>query len=238
MWDLNRAERKALATALVLVGVSLIVRTVLAPDPGDVGGIGAVDPGRDLDAVTGEVLSGLERERRAQTPLAEGERIEVNRAPADELRRLPRVGPSLAQAIVEAREQAPFRDADDLERVAGVGEVTARRLAPYLSFDAPAPGPGAVASTSPVAPARPAAERIAHPAGAGCPAGGGLVDLNRAGPAELESLPGIGAVIAGRIIEDRNANGPFPGTQALTRVRGIGERSFSRLADRICAGRP
>ena len=62
--------------------------------------------------------------------------------------------------------------------------------------------------------------------------------MNRAGRKELESLPGIGSVIAGRIIEDRTANGPFPNPEALRRVRGIGERSLDRLADRLCVGTP
>ena len=109
MWDLNRAERKALGTALVLVGVSIIARTVLAPDPGRLDGLEKIDPERDLRGVEGDVISALVREQRAQTPLAEGERVDVNHASVDELRRLPGVGPSLAQAIVEERERDPFR---------------------------------------------------------------------------------------------------------------------------------
>ena len=241
MWDLNRAERKALGTALVLIGVSLIFRTALAPDPGEVDGIERIDPARDLQGVEGDVLSALMREQRAQTPLADGERIDVNRASADELRRLPGVGPSLARAIVEERDREPFREAADLERVAGVGEVTAGRLAPWLQFDAAIPRPGLVASSGRSdsrPPALPAADRLVPSAGPGCPPGGQRVDVNRAGPEELESLPGIGSVIAGRIVEDRAANGPFPNPGALTRVRGIGERSLGRLAGRVCAGTP
>ena len=241
MWDLNRAERKAIGTALVLIGVSLVVRTGLAPKPGDFDGIEAIDPARDLDGVEGDVLAALVREQRAQTPLAEGERIDVNRASAEELRRLPGVGPSLAGALIEERNREPFRDAADLRRVAGVGEVTAGRLAPYLDFGAAAARPGlappalppGLTSAPPPTPGGPGPS-----SGAGCPSDGSRIDLNRAGREALESLPGIGAVIAGRILEDRAANGAFPGVDALTRVRGIGERSLERLADRICAGQP
>lgn len=240
MWDLNRAERKAIGAALVLIGVSLVVRTVLAPQPGALDGIEGIDPALDLEGVEGAVLSALTREQRAQTPLADGERIEVNTASEEELRRLPGVGPSVAQAIIEERERDPFRDGADLRRVAGVGEVTANRLAPFLDFAAPAPRPGLAAPTSsgrsPAALPPPGGP--AGATGAACGPDGERIDVNRAGSEALQTLPGVGAVIAGRIIEDRTANGPLPGVEALTRVRGIGERSLERLADRICVGRP
>lgn len=221
MWDLNRAERKAMGAALVLVGVSLVTRTFLAPDPGRVEGLDTIDPATDLEGVEGEVVAALTRERRAQTPLADGERIDVNRAPADELRRLPGVGPSLAEALIEERQRAPFRETADLERVGGVGEVTARRLAPHIRFE-----PGAPRS----APAR------AVPMALGCPPGGARIDLNRADRAQLESLSGIGPALAARIIEDRSEHGPFETPEAVTRVRGIGARSLARFREQVCAG--
>ncbi|MDE2944543.1 MAG: helix-hairpin-helix domain-containing protein [Gemmatimonadota bacterium] len=230
MWDLNRAERKALGAALVLVGVSLVTRTLLAPDPGRLEGLEAIDPGTDLEGIEGEVVAALTREQRAQTPLADGERIDVNRAPADELRRLPGVGPSLAEALIEERQRAPFRETADLERVRGVGEVTARRLAPHLRFE-----PGAPRSAPAPAPRRPALPPAA-PMVTGCPPGGARIDLNRADRAQLESLSGIGPALAARIIEDRSENGPFGTPEAVTRVRGIGARSLARFREQVCAG--
>jgi competence protein ComEA len=56
------------------------------------------------------------------------------------------------------------------------------------------------------------------------PAAGGLVNLNTATRAELESLPGIGAVLAGRILDAR----PFRSVDDLDRVKGIGAK---KLAD-------
>lgn len=61
----------------------------------------------------------------------------------------------------------------------------------------------------------------------------GRLDLNRATAAELETLPGIGPVLAQRIVEHREANGPFASTGALRDVPGIGERSFQRLAELV-----
>ena len=65
-----------------------------------------------------------------------------------------------------------------------------------------------------------------------------LVDLNQASAAELESLPGVGAVTAERIIEYRQENGGFKKIEELMNVRGIGERSFLRLRPLVTVGTP
>lgn len=55
------------------------------------------------------------------------------------------------------------------------------------------------------------------------------VNINIATTAELEMLPGIGPALARRIIEDRDAHGPFQTLDALDRVKGIGPRTIDRL---------
>ena len=55
------------------------------------------------------------------------------------------------------------------------------------------------------------------------------VDLNQAGPEELEELPGIGQKVAQRILEYREANGPFDSSEELMNVRGIGEKTYMKL---------
>ncbi|MEQ1571116.1 MAG: helix-hairpin-helix domain-containing protein [Myxococcota bacterium] len=50
---------------------------------------------------------------------------------------------------------------------------------------------------------------------------GGPPDVNLASARALEQLPGIGEVLAGRIVADRVENGPFPSLEALTRVPGV-----------------
>lgn len=64
--------------------------------------------------------------------LPPGERIDVNHATAAELRRLPGIGPTLSQRIVETREEKPFRSVEDLRRVRGIGAKTLERLRPHV----------------------------------------------------------------------------------------------------------
>ena len=65
------------------------------------------------------------------------------------------------------------------------------------------------------------------------PSGGDLVRLNSATQVELESLPGIGPTLAGRIIEFRDANGPFTSIDQLQEVQGIGEKLLEDLRDHV-----
>lgn len=63
--------------------------------------------------------------------LVEGQRLDLNRATAEELQLLPRIGPRLADRILEEREHGgPFRSLRDLTRVRGIGPRTVERLAP------------------------------------------------------------------------------------------------------------
>lgn len=65
-----------------------------------------------------------------------------------------------------------------------------------------------------------------------------LVDINRAGPAELDTLPGVGPRTAESIIEYREENGSFTRLEELMNVRGIGERTFLRLRPLVTVGAP
>lgn len=58
----------------------------------------------------------------------------------------------------------------------------------------------------------------------------GRLDLNLATQQDLEQLPGIGPVTAGRILDWREANGGFREVAQLREVTGIGERRFQDLA--------
>ena len=61
------------------------------------------------------------------------------------------------------------------------------------------------------------------------------VDLNRADARSLDALPGIGPVLAGRIVEHRRAHGPFASVDELLSVPGIGPRLLERLRPLVTA---
>ena len=62
------------------------------------------------------------------------------------------------------------------------------------------------------------------------------ININTATSAQLENLPGIGPVIAQRIVDYRNANGPFASTGQLINVSGIGETRLAAIWDYITIG--
>lgn len=62
----------------------------------------------------------------------------------------------------------------------------------------------------------------------------GQVNINSADAAELISLPGIGEVTAGKIIQDREKNGPFKSIEEIKRIAGIGDKKFEQLHELIC----
>lgn len=57
----------------------------------------------------------------------------------------------------------------------------------------------------------------------------GVVVVNRATATELESLPGVGPVLAERILSHRDEHGPFEQVEDLLDVSGIGEATLARL---------
>ena len=80
------------------------------------------------------------------------------------------------------------------------------------------------------------------PVGAGSPGAGSpgvpgaapmKLDLNTATVENLDTLPGIGPVIAGRIVAWRSTNGPFRSVEELAEVAGIGEAILSQVRDLV-----
>lgn len=90
-----------------------------------------------------------------------------------------------------------------------------------VGVPAPAPPPGAPAPGAP-------------PPGAPSPDGGGApVNLNTATVDQLDELPGVGPVLAARIIEYRTQNGGFRSVDQLQDVNGIGASRFADLKPKV-----
>ena len=197
---ISREDRKAALILLGLAAVGLAVRLFTG---------GAVAPGAVLYSATSS--DSIERDSlaaqasRLARPLEPGELIDVDRASAAELTRLPRVGPGLAARIVSDRERGgSFGSLDGLDRVSGVGPTLLDAVAPFARFS------GVVRDRS----SRNRETRI---------------HVNSATAELLASLPGIGMVRAQAIVEDRSRNGRYHKLEDLVRVRGIGVATVERL---------
>lgn len=81
-----------------------------------------------------------------------------------------------------------------------------------------------------------------RPKGGGAAAGAGaaptVVDVDTADSLALVALPGVGPALARRIVQDRQARGPFGGTEALDLVPGVGPRLLAGLAGRVTFSGP
>ena len=206
-------ERLTLGVVALLIAVALGVRATRdSPVPPE----WAVSADAVLlDQQTQRAEAETGRERRRNTPLTSGERIDPNRATADELQRLPRVGPAVAGRIVAHREaHGAFRTLADLDAVSGIGPAMLAAIAPHVTLP----------------PAAPASPAVPPPANAlVVPAAPGPVNLNAATPAELQALPGIGPALAGRIVQWRGDHGNFQTVEDLQKVPGIGPKTLERL---------
>jgi len=222
----TKDERRALLYLAVVAAAGGVLRVVRAP--ADAPGASMVAP----DLSSDDLAQQTELVRQAAMlarPLRPGERIDLDRAGALEIERLPRVGPALARRIVEDRDSlGPFGSLEGLGRVPGIGPALLRAFERSVTFSGT---PRVV--TSPTATPVVIGARTGRAAN-GCPATG-LLALNRATVAELECLPGIGPRLAARIIEDRTLRGPFREVKELERVAGVGPALVQGVSRRLSA---
>ncbi|MEK4243641.1 ComEA family DNA-binding protein [Janibacter sp. FSL W8-0316] len=136
---------------------------------------------------------------------------------------------------------AGARVADAIDEVGGatgradLGSVNlARLLVDGEQVVVPTPGESIAAAPAPGA-AAPAAGAPAGgaPAVGAAPAAGDTVNLNTADLATLETLPGVGPVLAQRIIDWRTEHGRFTAVEELGEVSGIGDKIYAQLAPKV-----
>jgi competence protein ComEA len=166
--------------------------------------------------------------------------INLNRACATDLAAVPGLGPALAQRIVTYRQaHGPFKKMDDLAEVSGITPRSLAKLKPYLGLGGPEPlmpRDWQAAMTS----SKPTSETLLEgQAGSGSRPGsprdrqaknsGRRIDPNLASQKDLEALPGIGPVLAHRIIAYRRTHGPFKKITDLRKVSGIGPKKLERM---------
>jgi competence protein ComEA len=122
-------------------------------------------------------------------------------------------GDRVADLLAAAGGPLPAADLDRINLAAPVADgtqvVVPRRGEPAPVVPTPTGDP-----TDPAAPSAP-------------------VNINLAGPEELETLPGVGPSTAAAIIEYREASGPFTTVEQLIDVSGIGEAKLAALVDLV-----
>jgi len=75
------------------------------------------------------------------------------------------------------------------------------------------------------------------PEATGAPRGGdGRININLASQSELTDLPGIGNVLASRIVDHRRQHGDFARIEDIRNVSGIGEKRYEAIQDKITVG--
>jgi competence protein ComEA len=164
-------------------------------------------------------------------PLGQGEQIDVDRAPAGELARLPKVGPRLAKTIVADRQaHGPFGSLSGLDRVAGIGPGLLKTIGPHVVFSG-AGGQSGGGTVRPLPPGTPCLTSTAPQPR--CPAL--PLDINSASMAELDAIPGIGPARAKAIVRYREEHGRINTVEALASVPGITGQALARLRERVVA---
>ncbi|HEV3121777.1 MAG TPA: helix-hairpin-helix domain-containing protein, partial [Isosphaeraceae bacterium] len=143
----------------------------------------------------------------AKTKIA---KVDLNSATAEELEQLPGVGKATSKKIIDGR---PYKTVDDLAG-AGISAREIDQLKPLVTVRALAPRVPPPASGEPKA--------RAH----------GPVDLNSADLDELQTLPGIGPVLAQAIVDGR----PYKSFAELDKVKGLGKGKIAELNGRVKFG--
>jgi competence protein ComEA len=78
-----------------------------------------------------------------------------------------------------------------------------------------------------------AAQRVAKPPVTATVVSTEVVNLNSATAAQIATLPGIGPKTADLVVQYRVKNGPFKKIEEIMNVRGVGEKSFLKIKDRL-----
>jgi DNA uptake protein ComE-like DNA-binding protein len=145
-------------------------------------------------------------------------KVDLNSASEKDLETLPGIGAATAKKIIAGR---PYSSPGDLSK-AGISAATIKKITPLVSVGNAAPAPASTKSTGkPAASTKPAASsESAAP-----------VDLNNASEKDLETLPGVGAATAKKIISGR----PYSSTSDLSKA-GVSAATIKKITPLVTVG--
>lgn len=166
-----------------------------------------------------------------QGALNEALKIDINHADAEAFNSLPGVGDATAQNIIAYREgRGCFRDIEEIRKVKGLGgPAKFNVMKDHIRVDMA----GCVFKDGDVEDDAKPTKKSSRSKKSMAESSGGMVNINTASLKELDSLPGIGKTTAQRIIDHREANGPFGSIEDLMQVQGIKSGTFEKVKDLI-----
>jgi competence protein ComEA len=135
-------------------------------------------------------------------------------------------GSRVADAVAAAGGSAADADTDRLNLAAPLGDGS--RV--YVPRRGEAGAPPTVVPDDAATPGTTSGATTTGGTGSGpAPSAAGPINVNTAGPDELDRLPGIGPATAAAIIDHRTRHGPFGTVDDLAKVRGIGPAKLAQL---------
>ncbi len=150
--------------------------------------------------------------------------FDPNTLSGDSLQMLGLPGRTVRTLLNYREKGGRFREKEDLKRIYGMRAEDYERLHPYIRIrEQP------IAKSKEVPAARPAAYA------ASAPAAPSVLDINLAGPAEWEQLPGIGPAYARRICSFRDKLGGFASVAQVAETYGLPDSTFQQLQPRLKA---
>ncbi|MEK7542500.1 MAG: helix-hairpin-helix domain-containing protein [Patescibacteria group bacterium] len=145
-------------------------------------------------------------------------KININTAGYEELQQITGIGPIIAQRVIDYRNtNGQFQRIEDLKNVSGIGDVTFEKMRNEITVGNVAVNPPPPPTSAPP-PETKTLEKI---------------NINIASYEELQEITGVGEVIAQRIIDYREQNGPFQKIEDIKSVKGVGDATFEKMKDEI-----
>ena len=147
--------------------------------------------------------------------------VDLNTADRTELMQVAGIGPERADAILAHRTASgPFNKVDDLDAVRGIGGKTVEKLRPFVTVGDGESAVEKLERKSPPATSSSGSGKIKP--------GEPPIDVNAASVADLQRLPGVGPVMAQKIVEYREAK-RFETVDELRKVPRLGAKTLDGL---------
>lgn len=162
----------------------------------------------------------------------EPKKVDLNLASAQDLERLPAVGPALARTVIDYRnQQGGFKKVEEILNVPGFGKGRYKKVWELLYIDGKKGVHPSQLFKPEIIRRTKKTEKIKHQ-----PADqeeetfeGKRIDINQASLEQLMSLPRIGKKLAARIIQYRQTYGPFMVKEELFEIEGMTQNLFEKI---------